>query len=408
MQIKFPPLEEWQKPVFEDIKDGLYDYYVVKAKRQVGKSILGIICLLYFAFKNKGSISVCIEPTLKQGRRVYKQLLKSIGGSGNGAVKAANSQLLEIEFVNGSSIVFGSSEQGEALRGLTVKGGILVIDEAAFIPEEIYEILYPVVDANGAPILFISTPLFSTGEFYDKYEEGLVPGGIVKSYNWSEYDTSKYLPESKLNYYRERLSPIKFKSEYLGEFITEGSYLFGELKPVIGPLSQKPPVVGGIDWANGNGGDFTVLTLMDEDHAVTGIHFWKNLSPTAQVDEIASIINSYNLISVQVEMNSMGTVYKDMLKAKISTPIIEFFTTNESKRRIIEKLITAVQTKKILIPNDLELITELSHYNVEKTAKGYTYNGEGGFHDDYVISLALAYDCVSSVFEITAGEIIFV
>lgn len=408
MQIKFPPLEEWQKPVFEDIKGGLFDYYVVKAKRQVGKSILGIVCLLYFAFRNDGSISACIEPTLKQGRRVFKQLLKALGGEGNSFVKSANAQLLEIEFKNGSQIIFGSAEQEEALRGLTVKGGILVIDEAAFIKDEIYEILYPVVDANAAPVLFISTPLFTSGEFYDKYEEGLVPGGIVKSYDWSKYDTSKYLPVEKLEYYRKRLSPIKFKSEYLGEFITEGSYLFGDLKPVIGALSPKSPVVGGIDWGNGGGGDYTVLTLMDEDAAVTRIYAWNNLAPTAQVEALAGVLNALNLSSVQVEMNSMGAVYKDMLQGKVHTPIVEFNTTNDSKRRIIEKLITAVQTRAITIPDDPELVSQLSHYNVEKTSRGYTYNGESGYHDDYVISLALAYDASAAFVMATLGEIVFI
>ena len=35
---------------------------------------------------------------------------------------------------------------------------------------------------------------------------------------------------------------------------------------------------------------------------------------------------------------------------------------------------------------------ELRHYSVEKTARGYTYNGADGIHDDHVMALALAYD----------------
>lgn len=33
---------------------------------------------------------------------------------------------------------------------------------------------------------------------------------------------------------------------------------------------------------------------------------------------------------------------------------------------------------------------------MQKLAKGYTYNASAGFHDDFCISLALAYDMVEN------------
>lgn len=390
MRVKLPPLEEWQQPVFDDIKEGIKDQYVVKAKRQVGKSILAETILMYFAFKNADSIGVMIEPTLAQGRRVFKQILKAIPNKS--LIKSANATLLEIEFSNGSSILFRAAEQKENLRGLTVKGSILIIDEAAFIQQDIFEILYPLVDANHCPVLFISTPLFTSGEFYNKYIEGTKENPITKSYNWSEYDTSKYLSYEKLMYYRDRLSPLKYRSEYEGEFITEGSYVFGEINNAILPYSKKPALYGGLDWGAGGGNDYTVLILLDEDCTVTAIHSTNNLTPTLQVEYFSNILsNNPSLISLQVEMNSIGTVYKDMLQGRISTFIQEFYTTNDTKRRIIEQLIAAFQRGEIHIPNDPELLNELSHYNIEKTKTGYTYNGDGA-HDDYVLALAFAYD----------------
>lgn len=390
MRVKLPPLEEWQQPVFDDIKEGIKDQYVVKAKRQVGKSILAETILMYFAFKNADSIGVMIEPTLSQGRRVFKQILKAIPNKS--LIKSANATLLEIEFSNGSSILFRAAEQKENLRGLTVKGSILIIDEAAFIQQDIFEILYPLVDANHCPVLFISTPLFTSGEFYNKYIEGTKENPITKSYNWSEYDTSKYLSYEKLMYYKDRLSPLKYRSEYEGEFITEGSYVFGEINNAILPYSKKPALYGGLDWGAGGGNDYTVLILLDEDCTVTAIHSTNNLTPTLQVEYFSNIlINNPSLISLQVEMNSIGTVYKDMLQGRISTFIQEFYTTNDTKRRIIEQLIAAFQRGEIHIPNDPELLNELSHYNIEKTKTGYTYNGDGA-HDDYVLALAFAYD----------------
>ena len=100
-QVKFPKLEEWQQPVFDDLKAGLWDIQVIKAKRQVGKSILAEVCVLYKSFNSNDSISVIIEPTLSQSRRVFKQIIKSVGGDTSPVIKSANATLLEIEFQNG-------------------------------------------------------------------------------------------------------------------------------------------------------------------------------------------------------------------------------------------------------------------------------------------------------------------
>lgn len=393
MEVTLPKLNDWQQDVFNDLKEDLYDYYVVKAKRQCGKSILAIYICLYFAFKDT-SIATIIEPTLKQCRRVYKQILKACGGDTSPLIKSANQTLLSIEFFNGSEIVFGSAEQGDALRGATVKKSILVIDEAAFISKDIYEILYPLVDAMHCPVLLISTPLFCSGEFYEKYTQGL-GSGIVKSYNWSLYDTSIYLPPEKLEYYRQNVSPLKFKSDYLGEFIEEGSYVFGDITNCVGELSDSLPTYAGIDWSVGKDNDYTVITYMDKRGFVTEIESFKDFTPTQLVDKLSESINAHtNLKCVQVETNSIGDVYMDFLKKRVRSGIIRgFTTTNDSKRKIIEQLITAFQNGKVRVPNEPELLKELQHYNIEKTPTGkVTYNGADGVHDDFVLSLAFAYD----------------
>lgn len=392
MRIQFPPLNDWQKVVMDDIRDNRYDVYVVKSKRQVGKSILAVTAMLYYALVGK-SVSTCVEPTLSQSRRVFKQIINAVGGDGSKLIKSANASLLSIEFFNGSEIIFKSAEQEEALRGMTVKKGILIIDEAAFIKDDIFEILYPCIDANKCPVMLLSTPLFLSGEFYEKYTLGL-GDGRVHSYDWSKYDTSKYLDDEKLEYYRQTISPLKFQSEYLGEFISEGSYVFGDVLKNVGDYSTKPPVYAGIDWSLGGNGDYSVMVLMDDEGSVTEIVALNDFETVELVDRFGEIIRSKpSLKTIEVEINSMGKVYYDMLRRQVNGKKIKpFTTTNESKRQIIENLITAFQTGKVRVPNEPELIRELQHYNAEKTAKGYTYNGDNNTHDDYVMALAFCWD----------------
>ena len=385
-----PSLESWQQDVYDSM-DGAYrsgNIYVVKSKRQVGKSCLAALLLIEYALKYK-CISVVVEPTQAQSRRLYKQIVDMM--TKTGLVKSANSQLLTIEFTTGSEILFKSAEQKDALRGFTVSG-ILVIDEAAFIPDEIFEILYPTCDANNAPILVISTPLFCSGEFYELYIRGINGDSRVISFDWSKYDTSKYLSKEKLEYYRNTISPLKFKSEYLGEFISEGSYLFGDLNNCVGE-PEGDIVYAGIDWGSGNGGDFTVMVGLNKFGCVVKIIAMKDIPPTEQIEILSKHINNTpTLKCVCVEMNSIGRIYYDSLKKNIKVNIRCFQTTNDSKRDIIEKLIKAFLNGCITIIGDDELIRELQHYAVEKTKTGYTYNGQDGVNDDYVIALALAYD----------------
>lgn len=392
-RIIFPKLEPWQEIVYNDVHNvkGSGKVFVVKSRRQVGKSCLAALLLVEYAIKNK-CISVVVEPTQNQSRRLFKQITDMFAEAG--IIESSNSTLLTIDFFNGSEILLKSAEQRDGLRGFTVSG-LLVIDEAAFIQDQIFEILYPTCDANNAPILVISTPLFCSGEFYRLYTRGMRKNPHTKSYNWSEYDTSKYLSPEKLQHYKDTISPLKFKSEYLGEFISEGSYIFGDLNPCIyypGETKTKP-VYAGIDWGAGNGGDWTVMVMMDEDRTVTGIVSFNDLGPVEQIERLSEVIKANGIKNVQVEINSIGAVYYDLLKRKIGDRIRKFNTTNDSKREVIENLISAVQTRGIKIPYDEELLLELQHYTAEKTPKGsLTYNGADGVHDDYVIALALAYD----------------
>lgn len=400
--IQFPPLYEWQQDVFDEIKvsEGTPKTLCIKAKRQIGKSILCIVALEYFAFKNEGSIGYMVEPTLAQSRRVFKQMVKSLGGEDSPVIKSSNSTLLELELFNGSQIIFKSAEQKEALRGATVKNSILIIDEGAYIDDDIYFILDPVVDATKSLALIVSTPLFLSGQFYERYKLGKTGNKFVKSFDWSTYDTSALLDEGKKEWYRENMTPLKFRSEILGEFIEEGSYIFGDIGRCVDnkAAANAEPVYGGIDWGAGDGGNSTVLTLISKDRTVKECLRWKDFDSVDLIDVISEEILKRGLKRVEVEKNSIGKVFLDMLKRKLPAGMLKVFvTTNESKREIIEELVKAFQKGTITIPDDPVLRKQLQHYAQEKTKTGYTYNGADGVEDDYVMSLAFAYDLCPKV-----------
>ena len=169
----------------------------------------------------------------------------------------------------------------------------------------------------------------------------------------------------------------------------------------------------GIDFASGKGGDFTVLTALNKFGNQVILERTNNLAPMAQVDWLAGIINRLaargNIRVIQAETNSLGTVYIDALRKQISFPITEWWTSNETKRKIITQLQLAFEQQKIGIIGDYVQMNELRKYEMQinTKTKTVTYNGAAGAHDDTVMALAFAYDAYLAGGG-TLGEIIFV
>lgn len=392
MTLNFPSLEPWQQDVYSAMEDcyGTGKVFVVKSRRQIGKSILCTIKLIDACITKPGSISIMIEPTLTQCRRVYQDIIKWLKDTP--LLESYNNALLEITFKNGSQIIFKSGEQRDKLRGYTVTG-ILILDEAAFLQDDIIQICLPFCDANNAPLLMVSTPMFKDGLFYKFYNEA--DNKTSYAFDWSTYDVSKYITPEKLKFYQNTMTEAKFKTEMLGLFLEDGGYVFKNIINCIKPKSNNPPIYAGLDWAIGNGGDYTVLVLMDELHNIVDLYYWNDIEPTEQIAKLASIINSYpSLKAVNAEQNSIGAVYISQLKNLLEKPTIlkSFVTSNDSKKRIIEDLATDFVKENIGIIDDPILISQLQHYAMEKTKTGYTYNGASNFHDDCCMALSMCND----------------
>lgn len=386
MRVRYPKLKQWQQDGYNYIANSPNQgkVLVIKAKRQVGKNFLGTAVLLNYC--SMGKINAILEPSLNQCRRVFKQITKALARSG--LLASCNASTLTIEFKNGAEIMFKSAAQGDNLRGDTITG-ILIIDEAAFIEDDIIETVLPTIDANNANLMIISTPLFTSGYFYEEYiSEGL--NKLVL--DWNDYDTSCFLSATKLEEYRRRLSPNKFKSEYLGQFITENGLLFNNLQNCIGEAKNTKEIYIGIDFATGSGSDYTSIVGINQDGEQVFIERIKDTPPTKQVEWLANIINKYKVAKILAEKNSIGAVYIDMLKRKIKVPITNWVTSNKSKKDLVTTLQMALENNQITILEDEKMLDELRKYQAEVNLRTNTvsYNASVG-NDDDVIALMLAY-----------------
>lgn len=390
-------------PYQEDVIKGILKYpndiHICKSKRQVGKSITVETVLMYFAVNKANSCSIAISPTLNQGRKLFREVKRALQGTP--VFESANSSTLEIWLVNGSSIKFKSGEQEDALRGETVSG-ILCVDEAVYIKDEVIYNTFPFVDVYKAPILLTSTPKFRTGVFYEFYMNGLNFEKGFHSYDVCNYDTSALLSPERLEMYRKNVAPQIFRSEFLGQFLDTVSELFGDIKKLCGKvITPSKGIVMGVDWSNGamdksGDPDETAVAIMNEHRQLIKIDAFADKDSIQTIDYLIDTIRAYNVSKIVCETNSMGATYINLLKRKIASlgmkcVVIEFTTTNESKREIIEDLQIHCQNGTIQLIDDNKLMLQMMGYMVQQTPTGkITYNGSIGIHDDCVIALALS------------------
>ena len=396
-----------QRAVHDAMKDAFHSgrIFVVKSKRQVGKTTMAENILLKVAIEHNRTLSCLVEPTLDQARRVYKEMVKAIDETP--VIKRKNDSLLELELINGSTIIFKSAEQRDNLRGFTVTG-ILVVDECAFIQDDIFDILQPTTDVHSAPILLISTPKLKQGFFYRYYSAGLTGDnpGIV-SIDFNQYDTSFLLPKDKLEQYRTMMPKAQFTTEYLGNFLDSDSILFSNINECVStPTQGWNELYVGIDWGSGTGGDYTSVCGFNERKEMVFIDYFNDKSTFEQARYIADLLalNGGKVKNVLAESNSIGTpmiaLLKDELdkrnKRDISHLVTPFVTTNSEKVRLVNQLQVALEQKAVTLLDDRGLLVQLSAYEATYNPKtnNVSYNAPQGLHDDNCISTMLALDAL--------------
>ena len=386
ISVTLPKLYSWQKDTLDLIEANPGKWFIIKSVRQKsGKTYLLENLLIKTALEKPGSKSFMISPTNAQNLRIFTEISRATVE----LLRKANGSSMLIEFRNGSVIQFRSGESGDSLRGYTVKrGGILAIDEGAFLSREVYEIVMPLVSKEGCTLVIASTPDSMDGMYYSLWSR---EDGVIRI-NWSDYINQMYSKE-ELDFYRSVYSDRRFRTEILGEFAVGEGTVFSGIANCVSPveLIQKGSLVAGIDFGSGNLQDSTVITFIDEDLQVIAQYDTNDKPPMEQIDWLARLLLDYKPVRVLAEKNGLGSVYFDALKQKcpIVTPWI---TTNDSKTAIVDDLAAHIEKGRIKFQHQCEkLLEQLQVYRETQSSTGKrVFNAPPGKHDDFVISTALA------------------
>lgn len=224
---RYKPLP-WQLPLFDAIENKGYKRVICLWHRRAGKDISAWNLLIRAAIRQIGIFWVCY-PTYSQGKKI---LWESVTNDGirfldyipPQLIKSINSQEMKIRLINGSLLQIVGSDNVDALVGTNARG--IVFSEYALQDPRAYQLLRPVLTANGGFAVFISTPR-GHNSLWELYNLALANPQEWFCYRLTVEDTN-YIPIELIE--RERISGEMSEDMIQQEYYTsfeagvEGSY----------------------------------------------------------------------------------------------------------------------------------------------------------------------------------------
>jgi hypothetical protein len=351
---------------------------ILMCGRRWGKSqVAQIIAIQKMLYKEHIAY---ITPTFDLAKNFFNQILKVIPSA---LIASDNKSELQIHLITGGSIKFFSGESLDRLRGY--KFHYVIIDEAAYIPDlqtAWNSSIRPTLSDYQGGALFISTPR-GYNFFYSLFLKGQNKEEGYESFRFSSNE-NPYFPDEEFEAAKKETPRLQFEQEYLAIPSANQSNPFGDsIKPnIITELSTQPTVVYGVDLAKYS--DYTVITGLDAKGYMNYYdRFQLSWEQTKQ-----RVLALPNDIPIYVDSTGVGDVVVEMLQNE-KMNVNGFKFTQESKPKIITKLINDVEK------GDLKYIQpvadEMEVFEYIYTSTGHIkYQAQAGFHDDCIMSLAIA------------------
>jgi hypothetical protein len=210
--------------------------------RQAGKSSVAAAVALRTALLRPASPVLLLSPSLRQSGELFRKVLDLFGALGHPMGVTAESAL-RLELANGSRIVSlpGDEKNVRCFSGVA----LLIIDEAARVPDALYCAVRPMLAVSQGRLVALSTPFGKRGWFHEEWQGS----GAWERIRITAEQCPR-IPRAFLEEERRSLGERWFAQEYLcsfeeavGAFFTHGDIL-AALAEGIAPLTTRP-VFGG-------------------------------------------------------------------------------------------------------------------------------------------------------------------
>ena len=156
--------DPWQVEVLE----GQHPRLLLNCCRQSGKSTTVSVLALHTALFRPGALILLLSPSRRQSFELFRTVTHFYRRLG--APMRERQTVEEVQLTNYSRIVCLPCKE-ETIRGYA-HVSLLVIDEAARVPDDLYRAVRPMLAVSGGRLICLSTPYGKRGFFYDAWAKG--------------------------------------------------------------------------------------------------------------------------------------------------------------------------------------------------------------------------------------------
>jgi hypothetical protein len=370
--------DPWQERALLSAGNELY----ILASRQAGKSTVASALALHEAYAWPERTVLLIAPTLRQSSELsakVRSLATKLG------LELAGESALRLELPNRSRVIALPGAQ-EGIRGYSAH--LVVLDEAAWIPDELYQAARPMLAVTGGRLVAISTPYGMRGWFYRAWSEER--GERIRV---TAYDIPR-IRSDFLEAERRALGDWAFRQEYLAEFLEAGGAIPEELIQRATVLEgPEPPRAGrvyaaGLDLARlADWSSLSILDVTELPYRLIHQERWQGEWSYTEA-RVLGVLERYQA-RLTVDATGVGDpVYERLRRAWPQTHPFRF--TAQSKQQLVNELRLSLAEERLHLYPEPTLLAELRALQAKQGAYGVSYEAPSGAHDDTVMSLALA------------------
>jgi len=197
--------DPWQA----DVLTSTAHQMLLNCSRQAGKSTTSSLIALHAALYGGPDPILLVSPSLRQSQELFRKVKDAVHALG---VEADETSALRMEFATGARVIALPGNEA-TIRGFS-RVGLLVVDEASRVPDDLYYAVRPMLAVSGGRIVLLSTPFGRRGFFYKEWVEG---GDAWHRVEITAYDCPR-IPRDWLAGERAAIGEWWFGQEYLNQF----------------------------------------------------------------------------------------------------------------------------------------------------------------------------------------------
>ena len=213
--------------------------------RQAGKSCTVAALALHTALFQRGSLTLVVAPSQRQTDEFLRFAMDFYNAFGRPVPQKGSGNQDRLELVNGSRIVALPAREA-TIRGFS-NVTLLVFDEAANVPDHLFDVMLPMLAVSRGRLICLSTPLGRRGFFYKFWHD---TEGPWQRFQVPVSQVPRILPDVVQEAQRVHAAS-HYRQEYECSFEMLEGLVYPEFPDCL--VDEAPPAtrerVGGMDFA---------------------------------------------------------------------------------------------------------------------------------------------------------------